>query len=246
MEAHRGGAGERAYERAKVREGARGIGLVEEANRGGDAGFGIPWGKRRCGGELALGRDRPTEPLERDAIEELAVRVAAASASREERELARGRESPELGRDREPGHEDRPSAEVAGVQQVLGLDRGGRVGIDAADPAPLRERLGVLPRPEESEPEVEPHEAAPRMLLLQTGELGERPVRPLRERRAHLRLQRVDPGFRPERVLSLQITAPASKYPQPVQIADFFRQVTDMAWDSAGNGAFVQPQRLKP
>ncbi len=45
--------------------------------------------------------------------------------------------------------------------------------------------------------------------------------------RSYLRLQSVDPGFRPERVLSLQMTAPASKYPQPVQIADFFRQVTD-------------------
>jgi putative ABC transport system permease protein len=45
--------------------------------------------------------------------------------------------------------------------------------------------------------------------------------------RSYLRLQQVDPGFRPERVLSLQITAPASKYPQPAQIAEFFRQVAE-------------------
>ncbi|HTM49608.1 MAG TPA: ABC transporter permease, partial [Bryobacteraceae bacterium] len=45
--------------------------------------------------------------------------------------------------------------------------------------------------------------------------------------RSYLRLQSVDPGFRPQRVLSLQITAPASKYPQPAQIADFFKRVTD-------------------
>src|SRR5205823_3653229 len=45
--------------------------------------------------------------------------------------------------------------------------------------------------------------------------------------RSYLRLQSVDPGFRPERVLNLQITAPAGKYPQPVQIAEFFRQVTN-------------------
>jgi predicted permease len=43
--------------------------------------------------------------------------------------------------------------------------------------------------------------------------------------RSYLRLQSVDPGFRPERVLNLQLTAPASKYPQPAQIAEFFRQV---------------------
>src|SRR5260221_7866045 len=45
--------------------------------------------------------------------------------------------------------------------------------------------------------------------------------------RSYLRLQSVDPGFRPERVLSLQMMAPISKYPQPAQIAEFFRQVTE-------------------
>jgi putative ABC transport system permease protein len=45
--------------------------------------------------------------------------------------------------------------------------------------------------------------------------------------RSYWRLQSVDPGFRPERVLNLQITAPVGKYPQAVQIAEFFRQVTD-------------------
>ena len=45
--------------------------------------------------------------------------------------------------------------------------------------------------------------------------------------RSYLRLQSVDPGFRPERVLTLQITAPQGKYPQPIQIADFFRGITD-------------------
>jgi putative ABC transport system permease protein len=45
--------------------------------------------------------------------------------------------------------------------------------------------------------------------------------------RSFLRLQRVDPGFRPEHVLSLQLTAPYSKYPKPEQIAGFFRRVTN-------------------
>jgi predicted permease len=44
--------------------------------------------------------------------------------------------------------------------------------------------------------------------------------------RSYLRLQRVDLGFRPESVLSLQLTAPFVKYPKPEQIAAFFRQVT--------------------
>ena len=45
--------------------------------------------------------------------------------------------------------------------------------------------------------------------------------------RSYLRLERVDPGFRPERVLNLQLTAPFVKYPKPEQIAAFFRRVTD-------------------
>jgi putative ABC transport system permease protein len=44
--------------------------------------------------------------------------------------------------------------------------------------------------------------------------------------RSYMRLQRVDPGFRPEHVLSLQLTAPNNKYPKPEQIAAFFRRVS--------------------
>jgi putative ABC transport system permease protein len=44
--------------------------------------------------------------------------------------------------------------------------------------------------------------------------------------RSYLRLERVDPGFRAAGVLSLQLTAPPSKYPKPEQIAAFFQQVT--------------------
>src|SRR5438445_8371734 len=45
--------------------------------------------------------------------------------------------------------------------------------------------------------------------------------------RSYLRLQSVDPGFRAERVLNLQLTAAAGRYPLPAQINDFFRLVTD-------------------
>lgn len=42
------------------------------------------------------------------------------------------------------------------------------------------------------------------------------------------RLQRVDPGFRPERVLSLSLTLPAAKYDKPEQINQFFNQLNDV------------------
>lgn len=40
-------------------------------------------------------------------------------------------------------------------------------------------------------------------------------------------LQRVDPGFRPERVLSLGITLPYGKYSKPEQVNQFFGQLND-------------------
>jgi len=43
--------------------------------------------------------------------------------------------------------------------------------------------------------------------------------------RSYLRLQHVDPGFRPDHVLSLQLMAPFSKYPKAEQISTFFRRV---------------------
>ncbi len=44
--------------------------------------------------------------------------------------------------------------------------------------------------------------------------------------RSYLRLQQVNPGFRTERVLTLQLTAPASKYPKAEQISAFFDRVS--------------------
>jgi putative ABC transport system permease protein len=41
------------------------------------------------------------------------------------------------------------------------------------------------------------------------------------------RLQRVDPGFRPERVLSLSLTLPFAKYDEPEKINQFFNQLHD-------------------
>src|SRR5687768_17385025 len=41
------------------------------------------------------------------------------------------------------------------------------------------------------------------------------------------RLQQVDPGFQPQRVLSLGLTLPYSRYPKPEQINQFFNQLND-------------------
>ncbi len=41
------------------------------------------------------------------------------------------------------------------------------------------------------------------------------------------RLQRVDPGFKAERVLSLGLTLPASKYSEPEQINGFYNQLLE-------------------
>ncbi len=40
-------------------------------------------------------------------------------------------------------------------------------------------------------------------------------------------LQRVDPGFQPERVLSVGLTLPASKYSQPIEINNFYNQLLE-------------------
>ena len=58
-------------------------------------------------------------------------------------------------------------AAAAGADLVRDLpqrERGRGVGVDPQDPAPLRDRLRVATGPEEGEPEVQPDEAALRVL----------------------------------------------------------------------------------
>jgi predicted permease len=47
-------------------------------------------------------------------------------------------------------------------------------------------------------------------------------------------LQQVNPGFRPEGVLSMQLTLPAPKYPQPEQREVFYRQLLERAGSLPG------------
>jgi putative ABC transport system permease protein len=47
--------------------------------------------------------------------------------------------------------------------------------------------------------------------------------------KSFIRLMEVDPGFRPESVLTLRISLPEAKYPKPAQIRAFYREVADRA-----------------
>lgn len=47
--------------------------------------------------------------------------------------------------------------------------------------------------------------------------------------RSILKLQSVDPGFRPEGVLAVQLTLPVAKYPMPSQMSDFYGQLVERA-----------------
>jgi len=45
--------------------------------------------------------------------------------------------------------------------------------------------------------------------------------------KSFLRLMQVDPGFRPENVLTMRIWLPDARYPKPEQLREFFRQAVD-------------------
>jgi hypothetical protein len=64
---------EDAHERPEATEGARGILLVEEADRCSRARVGVARGQARGGRELLLRRARVAQLLERCAVEELLV-----------------------------------------------------------------------------------------------------------------------------------------------------------------------------
>src|SRR2546427_12710263 len=80
VEAHALGARKTGRQRAEPREGEGRLRLREEADRGGDLRLGAfrsePNGRR----ELALGGDRPSEPLQRGAVEQLSPNAAGAGA----------------------------------------------------------------------------------------------------------------------------------------------------------------------
>jgi len=87
VESHRGCLRKRASERTEPAEGALRCVLVEEADRGRNPRVGIVRSEGGCSHELALGRERPAEPLERGPEQKLLADTAGARTGGEEREL---------------------------------------------------------------------------------------------------------------------------------------------------------------
>ena len=52
--------------------------------------------------------------------------------------------------------------------------------------------------------------------------------------RSFWQLQQVDPGFRPERVLSLDVALPQTRYPDPTRVPAFFARMTERAMELPG------------
>jgi len=80
-------AGKADGEWAELRESERRLRLREEPNGGGCLRFGIARREPRGLGELALGRDRSSEPLECGSVQELRVDPTAAGVAGQRREL---------------------------------------------------------------------------------------------------------------------------------------------------------------
>ena len=45
--------------------------------------------------------------------------------------------------------------------------------------------------------------------------------------RSFMRLQQVDPGFKPERVVTALLSLPVTKYPEGPQVVDFYHQLEE-------------------
>ena len=141
MESHGGRLRELPRQGAESGEGTLRRILPIAAHGGGHLCLGIP--RREGGGrrELALGGNRPAEPLEREAVEQLRPHVAATGGTLERLELLWGRERSEPLRRLEGGQEERESLWRVGVEQVVRSDRRGRVRLLADGRAPGAERL---------------------------------------------------------------------------------------------------------
>ena len=132
-------------ERPEPGEGELGLGLREEADRGGGLRLGNARSEARGGRELPFRGDRPAEALQCRAVEQLRLDVAAAGCPLERSELTCGREARHLGRNAEARHERRLTRSEPRVKQALRLHRGLAVRIAPEHLAPGG--LGGLPVP---------------------------------------------------------------------------------------------------
>ncbi len=165
--------------------------LVEAADGCGNLGLGVVRRERGRLCEDPLRRERPSEPLERDPVQKLRPNTPPA---RERRELTLGSKAREGGGRVEARHERREPAVVAGVEEVVGADRGERVRRGALRLPPGGERSLLPAGPEQRDPEVERDERAVGVARSEPAQPLERPVGPRRHRRPRLGVERVVAG----------------------------------------------------
>ena len=160
-------------ERAEARERGGRLGLVEAADGCSDLRLRIAGIDSGGCVVLPLGRDATPEPLERDPVQELRVRVLLGRVLGQELELARRREPGEAGRRREARDEQRLAwweSRMQGIVRTLGR-HGVRLG--GRRSAPGRGRLSAVAGPEVRVAEVEQDERVLRVLLRESLERRE-------------------------------------------------------------------------
>ncbi len=198
----------------ETREGTRGPILVEEANGGGRQRLRILRRQRGGRSELPLRRQRPSEPLERNTVEELLAPASDARPAAKEGELRGRREPVESRRRAEPGDEHGQSGHrVFGVEEVPGPNGVQRIWRDVLCLSPRRSRVSGVASPEQAQSERELSGAALRSLPSDLGETLES-LRPRREGRPDAGLDRVVAAEDPARLAVPLPAVEADRAPQ--------------------------------
>ena len=193
MEAHRRLVGVRAGEGAEPAEGPRGRVLVERADGASNLRLDVVRVPARSLVERARCGQRTTDTLQADSVQQLPTHTAVPRRRAQRRELASRRQAGDRGGRGERRDERGQATREIGMEEVPGDDRVRRVRLGVEDRAPGLDGIaGVRPQPREAE--VELHDRDPGIELRELLEPVERAVRPLGERRADLRLERVVPG----------------------------------------------------
>jgi sulfur-carrier protein adenylyltransferase/sulfurtransferase len=166
------------------------MGLVEATDGVGDERFGIRRREPSRRRVLLPGGDGPLEPLQRQPVEQLGPNIAPAGIPLECLQLARRRQPS----DPRVGRKARDEGGLAGwepaEQEIRGADRIRGIGVGDSGLPPRLEGAVLVTLPEAREPEVEEDRAAPGVRPGELLEPSQAPVRPGRERLAHLGLGR--------------------------------------------------------
>ncbi len=190
MEADGGLAGEPPGQRAEPAERSLGRVLVELPDGRRDLRLWVRGCPPRGLLEGLPSRDRSSNALEPDAVQEQLADATALRAPAKRLELAARRKLHDFRRRGERWDEARKTARELRVEEIAGEDRVGRVGLGFDRRPPRGFRVATL-RPQASEAEVELNCGVLRVELRQLLDSVERALRPGCERRPDLRLERI-------------------------------------------------------